>query len=261
MKRQRQHGGQTPRAKRRLTFGTPARRTPRRTPARSTRALNARVGGFLGMEKKFIDATHEFTVGRTLTTAVADPTTNSQLTGISALDSVNTESRRDGMKARITDLFIRGDIRWDSIVPGTAGDTPDCELPWVRLMVVQDMQTNGSQCIGTDILHGVANDVNPFAFRNLENTTRFKVLKDVFINPRSTPGFSSKSGKIWIPFSMNFAGINMDVKYKDTSATISDVVDNSLHFLAIKTYSDDGNADITSAVQCRYLVRTRFLSP
>jgi hypothetical protein len=213
------------------------------------------------MEKKFIDATHEFTVGRTLTTAVADPTTNSQLTGISALDSVNTESRRDGMKARITDLFIRGDIRWDSIVPGTAGDTPDCELPWVRLMVVQDMQTNGSQCIGTDILHGVANDVNPFAFRNLENTTRFKVLKDVFINPRSTPGFSSKSGKIWIPFSMNFAGINMDVKYKDTSATISDVVDNSLHFLAIKTYSDDGNADITSAVQCRYLVRTRFLSP
>lgn len=213
------------------------------------------------MEKKYVDQTHTFPVGRVLSGAMADPTTNSQLTGISALDSVNTENRRDGLKARITDVFIRGDIRWDNIVPGTAGETADCELPWVRLMVVQDMQTNGAQMAATDVLQTISNDLNPLAFRNLENTTRFKVLKDVFIHPRNHPSFSNKSGKIWMPFSMSFSGLNMDVKYKDTSATISDVVDNSLHFIALKTYSDSGTADITSNVTCRYLARTRFLSP
>lgn len=248
------------RVRRRLTYGTPAR-TPRRTPARSSRMMNARVGGFLGMEKKYVDGTHEFTVGRVFSTAMADPTTNSQLTGISALDSVNTENRRDGLKARITDVFIRGELRWDSIVPGTAGSTADSELPWVRLMVVQDMQTNGAQMAASDVLQSVAQNLDPLAFRNLENTTRFKVLKDVFLHPRNQPGFSSKSGKVWIPFSMSFSGLNMDVKYKDTSATISDVVDNSLHFIALKTYSDSGAADVTTAVTCRYLVRTRFLSP
>ena len=214
-----------------------------------SRPVNCRRGGYIGREKKYSDQVlNAGELGRVLSTSVEDPSTN-HLCAI-AQGSGNTE--RDGLRATIDSIHIKGKLYWVETNPGAVQKI----MPFVRLMVIHDKQTNGAQLSATEVLQNVSADDNDSSFRNLEYTSRFKVMKDVRIRPPAVGGSSSASVPQIIPFEMHFTNLCIPVRYKGTGNTVADVMDNSFHLIAFKAYN--GSTDNCSNVQMRYNVRCRF---
>lgn len=242
--------------RRRTPTNTPRRRvrrrlfppTPRPTPRRR---LNARTGGFLGMEKKFVD----HSLGNTALTsswALYDPTSLNHLTSIAQGDG---ESNRNGRKAIVKQLFMHGQIKWGH-VNGTSND-----YGAVRIAVIQDMQTNGAALTPTDVFDTPSGVQEINAFRNLQFTSRFKVLADMIIAPPCFEGegngeTASVTGR-YVPFKIYVPKLDMNVTYKEdaqgsSDGSLSNVVDNSVHIIAL--YSGDFDAP-----ELQYVARSRFL--
>lgn len=124
---------------------------------------------------------------------------------------------------------------------GDAGST-------VRLLIVQDKQTNSSQMQGEDVMQTTGATDAPItncAFMNVNNFGRFKILKDKLINmavPTMTGsptagdvivnGFS-RQGKIKIKFRKPVI-----IHFNSTNGgTIADIIDNSFHVIGHCTSS------------------------
>lgn len=210
--------------------------------APSTRALlNYRTGGYIGMETKFID--HEYgstTVNFVIPTSLTDPAVGS----LSAISQGDGESNRDGRKVTLKSIHINGNVTRTS---GTNSSR-------VRLLLVHDSQTNGSALSPEDVLliPTSATALATYAFRNLQHTSRFKVLYDKTFTLTPSLGFdgvSAVSNTPEVNFKIN-KKLNMPVTYKDTSADVANITDNSLHLMCV--------TDSTGVV-LQYNVRTRFV--
>ncbi len=219
------------------------RRTRRQRPMRSfvavratkpifrRRRANVRTGGFTNIERKFFDTMVDSVATGALWTTLEPATTN-----LSAIGIGDGESNRDGRKYNILSIHVKGFLEL-SAVEAEANPTRDI---LVRICLVLDTQTNGAQLTATDVMEAqLANNVN--SFRNLQFTSRFRVLKDKTIRIPVTglnegaPNAFARGAKL-IPFKMNsvFSG-GIPVLMSGTTADIANVTTNSLHFIAVST--------------------------
>ena len=211
---------------------------------------NNRIGGFLGIEKKFIDYEYDAAVVETVAGAEADPATALSL---SALAQGDGESNRDGRQVRLLSVHMKGEVQFDPLDQATPG-----QAQCVRLLVVLDKQTNGAQLNAEDVLLDPTNtDLDVHAFRNLQYTQRFRVLKD-FVVRQPTPsavwdGTSTLKGGVQVPFKVNIELGNMPVTYTGTTAAIASIADNSIHVIAIASTTATGSATL------KYISRLRFV--
>lgn len=220
------------------------------TSTRRYRLPNVRKGGFMGMEKKFKNEIFEGTIGQTIGSSLVDPIVSNCLHGI---DQGDGEQQRDGRKYTILNVNLRGYVLFGE--QAASAVTSD----HVRLIVVLDTQTNGAQLTETDVLdnfHG-DNDLQTTSFRNLQYTKRFKILKDFTVR-KPTTGLGQGSGvnevksnacTRYFKININFKK-GLEVLSTGTTGTVSTIVDNSIHMMAISVNSNN---------TLRYVSRVRFV--
>lgn len=232
----------------------PKRRSMKRrrysAPAKTARN-NQRTGGFIGQELNYYDSeVNTFTVGTTWTTAVTAGATDS--------DALNTpqqgdgETQRTGRNINQKSIMVRGEIE----IPNVEGSNSTIGDTTVTCLLVLDQQTNGAQFEGNDLMLSNANP-DSLGFRNLEFTTRFKILKRKviymkpnFVNEGAVQLFAN--GPAIKEFSMYYKfPQGLKTQYCGTTQAIANIVDNSLHFIMI------ANGATTTAT---YNARLRFFS-
>lgn len=187
-----------------------------------------RAAGYLGIETKFVDQSADAAVVTTLAGAENDPAT----LNLSAIAQGVGESQRDGRKCTIVRLHVKGDLH---AVATTTLSTTNI----VRILIVQDTQTNGAQLKSEDVLTAVTHAYH--AFPNLKFSKRFKICKDHTFMMRPTIAAGESSSKGTGPFTSRFDWtfkMNMPVIHSGTGDGIANVTDNSLHLIAIG--SDSG---------------------
>lgn len=143
-------------------------------------------------------------------------------------------NQRIGREVKVMKIKMKGLIQSTSQMDQTAGDPP-CVI---RLILVQDMQTNGSQAQGEDVMATTANGVtNTCSFLSLASLGRFRVLKDktlIIENPNlSWDGTNLEQQGVAKTFKWNVTFRNpVSVRFNSTNGgTIADIVDNSFHLI------------------------------
>ncbi len=203
----------------------------------------ARTGGFLGIETKFIDYTYASAFVATMTGAEADPTTADSLSAIAQGDG---ESNRDGRKCTLISLHMRGHVQLDPVT-GSSASSPKI----MRVIVVWDTQTNGTQLNSEDVILAATHVEH--GFRNLQFSKRFRILKDATftLNPLAGAGDGTADDFAAVnrSFKWNFK-LGIPVIHKGTTAVVANITDNSLHVIAFAS-------DINCAL--RYESRIRFV--
>ncbi len=237
----------------RYAKGTKFRRVSR--PPVRARRRNARIAGFLGIEKKFYDTS---LYGGTLSESADCSGGEHNPSATICLNSVvqgDGESNRDGRKIVMKYISVNGTISMDAL-SAVSTITPNM---LIDVMIVLDQQTNGALMASENLY------VNPSAnaslgtrgFRNLQYIQRFKVLKKVSINTGPSEsqsiGATYDTGGSHHPFSMNVPLADIAVNYTGTTETIANIVDNSLNLIALVK---DGGA---STATINYNARLRFV--
>lgn len=229
---------------------SPVKRKPSpRVRGRKVRTLNARTAGFLGIERKFVDYQ---TVNDAFTTSWAtmeDATAKS----ISAVAVGNTESTRVGRVYHITSVHLRGAV----ICAAQESDTAPFSDSLCRIVIVHDTQTNAADVTAADIMDEGQTD-NHFAFRNLQNTKRFRILMDKTIVLRYDNMTNEGGANLFAvgprvtqwKFNRTFKK-PIKVICKGASAVIASITDNSIHVIGI-------TSSVATAAALSYQSRIRF---
>ncbi len=222
----------------------PARKK-RRKLRQPTFKSGRRYGAFRS-ESKFSDSQ---LVGTAIATSwtTQNPTT---LDSLSAVAQGTTESTHLGRTMYMTSIHMRGQVILD--VAESEGAPPSDVT--VRIAIVLDTDTKATEVTATDVYDaGQTSDI--FAFRNLQHTSRLKVLRHKLITLH--------------PFNLNEGSINLfangnrvrdwqfnytfkkpvRVLFSGTTAVVGSIVDNSLHFVTIATAS---GATITYQSRLRF---------
>lgn len=218
---------------------------------RRQRAANLRTGGFLGIEKKFYDtAINEIAIasGTTWAGGENDPAT---VNTISAPAQGDGESNRDGRKIVVTDVYVSGTVLHVKEADQTAADTP----PETLVALVLDTQSNGAQLNAEDVYSNPSANANLAAhpLRNLQYSSRFKVLATALVIPEPPPmtydgtNIEQAGQRTGFVFKKK---LNMPVTFNSTTAGISNVVDNSLHIIAL---SSDARQKLSYNARIRFM--------
>lgn len=204
--------------------------------------LNRRTGGYIGLEKKYLD---ERQAGDILASATGfdnmiDPTTNKGL-GIPSIGTGPTQ--RNGRYITVVGMNIRLIIT----------NAVDKDVIY-RCMVVRDKQTNRAQCNPGLILQdhdGNPNDV--LSYRNLEYQSRFDVLYDKILAPENSL-WNATDDHSNEPHTILQIALKMKdkVTFTDTDADIASVQDISYHLVLFT------NTVTSGTPQYSYFCRTRF---
>lgn len=197
------------------------------------RNANARTGGFIGLEKKFVDRVLTSSVLTNVwTTGEHDPAT----TGLSPVAQGDGESNRDGRRYEIHSIQITGFVQTTS---QKANSIPPADVV-VRIALVLDKQTNAAQ-IAAENVFTVAAVPDTDGYRNLQFIERFQVLKEKRFKLNLTAATTNEGavdsfscGAVKHLFKMSYKWKTpLKVNMKDTTAVISNVLDNSLHVIAV----------------------------
>lgn len=198
-------------------------------------------------ELKFIDYEYDGAVVATVAGSESDPATALALNSIAQGDG---DSNRDGRQAFVKSIYLRGQIEWAA---ATSANTLT-PTPFVRVLVLQDVQTNGAQFNAEDCLVDPTDaDLDVCAVRNLKFPKRFKILMDqTFACPVRTVVFDADSieqAATTTPWEF-YKKLNFSTTYTDTTAVVGSIQDKSLHVVAIRANN--------GAAQLRYISRVRF---
>lgn len=200
-------------------------------------------------EMKYMDSELQLAAVGVVTTTwvagtLADPTTTINLGAAAVANPANLCSptvgaalnQRIGRSILVHKIKVRGTIVVGTQVPGLGGETASK----VRLLLVQDMQTNAGLMTGAQLLRdaGIATTtIN--SFQNPDNFGRFRVLKDVAYvmqDPNAYtdafPNPAMNGIKRNFKFNVNFKK-PIKVQFNATNGgTGADIVDNSFHIFA-----------------------------
>jgi len=222
---------------------------------RSVASLNARTGGLLGIELKYLDEGALGTAmvsSATYTGCELPPTvTASGCIGCPAVG--DGASSRDGRQYVIKSIVVEGEVR----IPAATETTPDI-MPVIHLALVQDTQTNGAAFNSEDVfvVPSAGAQTAPFPQRNLNFIKRFRVVDWVRIvaPQRSMAGDNvvglDKEG-VSCPFRLTFSGA-VKVNCSGTTQNVNQVQDNSFNLIGV--------VDTTLGLPTIYYnARTRFL--
>ena len=139
------------------------------------------------METKFVDST---TTSQNITGSWALIHPDNPAGSVNSLTPISEgdgEQDRDGRKCIIKSLFIHGIVVWPT---GTAAD----EIGPVRMALVQDMQTNGANFTPSNVFKTPATGNALNAFRDLQYTSRFKILHERYVHPPVQTGGAGGNG-------------------------------------------------------------------
>lgn len=204
------------------------------------------------VEYKYLDSNLSSSViSSSLSSGMKDPTT---VACLNAVPQGDTSSSRDGRKYTITGCHVRGVFyrqnRNDQTQVGDAN--------FVTYALVLDRQTNGAQATSDEIFSSPSNAA--LCFQNLENTQRFKVLyKGTMDIPAGSPAYNGvanqlETGGVSVPFSLD-KKLNITVNTSGTGANVTDITDNSLHFVAFAGFAGAG----ADSIELSYTCRIRFV--
>lgn len=192
-------------------------------------------------ENKYFDAT--LAVTALPATAVSwasterDPTTLNTLFAPIQGTGINN---RIGRKVSVHKLKVRGTLTFTQFTGGAL----TANYLGCRLVLVQDLQTNGAQLNGEDVMAASAtasSENQMVSYQNLANFGRYRVLKDksyqfrygIAANNASATTVSTDFPSIDFNFSIKFRK-PVVVHFNATNGgTIADIVDNSFHILAL----------------------------
>lgn len=250
MKRVRPYAGQGTRraAKRRRIAGA---YTGTSTFSRSGYKTVARTRGVYAKgEMKYFDSVREIVAIPSTTTwagTVLDPNVYpvANMNCLFAPTNGAGISQRIGKACKVVKIKITGLVTTPNQVNQVAADAA-C---MIRILLVQDMQTNATQMTGTQLMTspGVASvALAPLTHQNVDNFGRFRVLKDKKIliqDPNMAwDGTNIEQGGQLRQFKMNYkCRVPINVRFNATNGgTVADIVDHSFHVLAISS-----NADLT----------------
>lgn len=220
-----------------------------RGAAGARRRLNFRQAGFVGIERKFADFEAQDDAFATSWAPMEDGTIKS----ISAVAVGNTESTRVGRVYHITSLHLRGSVE----TGGQEADTAPINDVMCRFVLVWDTQTNAAQLTATDVMDAGQSE-DHFAFRNLQNTKRFRILMDKVITVRmdnqtnegAVNSFASGQRQVHWKFNRTFKK-PIKVICSGTSAVIGSITDNSIHMIGICSTT-------SASPKLNYQARIRF---
>lgn len=214
----------------------PAKRV--RITAMRRYSRNARVGGFLGLELKFLDcAWNSVAINASTDGSSGEMQPSSGCTNaISVPSQGDGESQRDGRKYVIKSFWVSGVI--DTTPEADQADAKEGSGCWFALVL--DTQANGATIVSENVFINPATGASamlPQPLRNLQQSTRFRILASKFIRPGNmyamTDGASTGSlnAQNQQTFSLSWKGsINVDTS--GTTADVASVTDNAVHLIA-----------------------------
>lgn len=213
---------------------------------------NYRTGGYVGLERKFLDTFQEKTLGNVLNgaTPMMDPST---MLCFNAVALGTGESKRQGRRIWMDTLEIN--FKLLDATPDTAAESSGM----VRIWVVKDKQTNEAQMVPQNAvvdvatIHTVDQKFNILTFQNLQWKDRFDILYDQSFNMNAgAAGDVDTWGSIVRGVQVKLK-IDCPVTYDTTGdgGTIATISDNSLHVIAI-------TSDTTANFSLRLFARLRF---
>lgn len=162
-------------------------------------------------------------------------------------------NNRIGREIEVKKIKIRGNF----VVPAQANQTATDAATCMRLLLVQDMQTNAAQMAGETLMAdpGAGDSrLTVSTFQNLDSLGRFRVLKDknfTIQNPNmSFDGTNMEQNGLIVNFKMTHTfKTPVKVRFNATDGgSVADIVDNSFHLVA--TSAQAGLAPNLS-YQCR----------
>jgi len=207
----------------------------------------------LGIEKKFYDTSLGATTVTAPTDAAGGEYDPSATSMISTPPVGDTESSRDGKRIILKNVQIKGVIQRQ---PTEDAVNPQGQQQ-VFVALVLDTQSNGAQMNSEDCFKNLnaaaATAASPL--RNLLFGKRFRILKSETFNldvitSAEADNLHSAAGVVrCIDWFINLKDLPVNFN-SGTTASIANVIDNSLHVIA---YSTDGTAQIA------YNARVRFV--
>ncbi len=233
--------------------------------ARAHYTTVARTRGVFGTpgEMKYFDSelsAKSLVVGADWTGTEFDPDTV-PVASINCLFAPKQGSNIDeriGRNVKVHKLKVRGMITVTEQTGVTAADG----AAYIRIVLVQDTQTNGLQMQGEQVFTDpvtASGNMAQLSFQSLENLGRFKVLKDIKLlmgNPNlgvgSTNVTNIQQGMV-AKFSFNISWRDpLIVHFSQLAAgKVGDIVDHSFHILC-----NTNNIDLVP--QMTYYCRTSF---
>lgn len=180
-------------------------------------------------ERKFFDTTLSFTID-----ATGEVPATGQLTLIPQGD---TESTRDGRKATIKSVQIRGNFEF---VPAAAATADTVAF----LYLIQDSQCNGAAAAATDVFTSATFHSN---FINLNNSGRFRILKKWVVPMMPGAGATTAYNNVIKQIEF-FKSCNIPVDWSAATGAITEIKSNNLFLMAGSSGSDD---TITFSGNCR----------
>ncbi len=160
-------------------------------------------------------------------------TTAGAIIPITNIPQGDTSVSRDGAQVKITRFNFSAFVQLQST------------LVCYRIMIIQDMQTNGALFSLSDLLQDIGASANIVSHNNLDNKFRFKVLYD---NKFGLSDSSSQLKKI----SFN-KDLDMRVRYDGTVGDITDLTSNSLSLVFISTGTGLNAPIINYSARIRYV--------
>lgn len=252
-KRQREYGGGSRSAKR------SRRNPPFRGTAKPIMVIQRPPGNPRALtERKYFDSTVDNVamtdISLSWASARLDPTTLSTLFAPTQGDSYNN---RDGRKVLLAGIRIN----WQCDIATQTNQSAADAGSKVRLLLVQDLQTNGVQLNSEDVITSGSAKAGVCMHQNPAYFGRFKVWKDkVFVmeNPAMTNNASATTiqqngltrfGK----WKLNFKK-PIPINYNTGNAgTVADIVDNSFHIIG--GYAGGLTPNFSAHIRCIFLDR------
>jgi len=204
-----------------------------------------RTGGYYGrfagagMEAKFWDVAHSFTIDNT-----TEIPTSGQL---SLVPQGNTESSVVGRKYTVTS--IQGKY---GLVLAPGAQAVPCATIWA-IYLVQDTQCNGAVATAADVFAQSGNAV--LGHRNLANSQRFKILKKWTgsLAPQAGATTALNGATKYIEF---YKKCNIPIEFSGTGGAITDNRSNNIFMLAGAHGSADDLITVTGTTRLRFTDRS-----
>lgn len=230
-----------------------ARRAARRANAAANRTANMRSGGYVDLESKFLDSELTATT-LTVNWTSLNPTGTGCTNSISVPAQGDGESDRDGRVYYIQSVHVKGAITTSATESEAAPEGDG----YARVILYWDTQSNKAEATATDIMDAGGTD-DFLAFRNLQNSKRFIVLKDKIIkikpmltNEGAINSFSQAPSYQFFKFNKKFKK-PIKVRCTGTTANVSSVSDNNFGIAALVNSQTN-----IPAAQIQYQARIRF---
>jgi len=242
--------------------GTKSKRTRilgRSSAGMKRRALaqlaNSTTAGFLGLEKKFYDT------GLILSTLSAPTGATSSVYNPSATSLISTPAQGDGELDRDGKRIVIKSVHINGVVLSANQKTQSVPPPGTTVYValVLDTQTNGAALTSELVFKNTIGQsgLATVPMRNLLYANRFKILKSEQFNmdSESLSHFAvdsySNNGQV-LTFSW-YLPMELPINFNaGTTASVANVVDNSLHIIAFAN-------NVIWQTQLAYNARIRFM--